>query len=80
MATMDPSQMMASQGANNPMLNTSAGTVSGGVGAATEGTARAAANETLAAQVELMKINMEFMIAMAWLNFVLAVTSKLNGR
>lgn len=59
---------------------TDAAAVSGGVATGTESTARGAANNTLAAQVELMQINMEFMIAMAWLNFVLAVTSKLNGR
>ena len=51
-----------------------------GIGAATKDTAVGAANDTLAAQVELMETNKEFMIAMAWLNFVLAVTSKLNGR
>ena len=52
------------------------GTVSGN----TEQTARSAAGNSLDAQVEIMQVNMEFMIAMAWLNFVLAVTSKINGR
>lgn len=77
---MDPSELLALTTPSRDAAENSTASGGGGVGAATESTARGAANETLAAQVELMQVNMEFMIAMAWLNFVLAVTSKLNGR
>ena len=64
------------------ILDTAAPIAAGAGSAAAAGKSAglAAASGSFAAQVELMKTNMDFMIAMAWLNFALAVTSKINGR
>lgn len=60
--------------------NALAGSAGGGAAAKGKEAGLDVADGSFAAQVELMKTNMEFMIAMAWLNFALAVTSKINGR
>lgn len=61
---------------NNP----GAGAANGNPTTESEGNARANAAASLASQTELVEVNREFMVAMAWLNFALSVSSKINGR